>query len=79
MAAITTALDVTAESSGAATLDREHGAPSRRGQRPAMLITKSRAEAAEHIRHFQPLAGHEPALLQAGARSGKAGKPCASS
>src|SRR5438270_8443737 len=23
-----------------------------------MLITKSRAEMAEHIRHFQPLAGH---------------------
>jgi hypothetical protein len=28
-----------------------------------MLITKSRAEAAEHIRHFQPLAGHEPRAL----------------
>jgi len=24
-----------------------------------MLITESRAEAPEHIRHFQPLAGHE--------------------
>ena len=23
-----------------------------------MLITESRAKVAEHIRHFQPLAGH---------------------
>jgi hypothetical protein len=30
MAAITTALNVTAESGGAATLDREHGTPPRR-------------------------------------------------
>ena len=59
MAAITAALDMTAESGGAATLDREHGAPPRRGQRRAMLITERRAEAAEHVRHFQPLANHE--------------------
>ena len=59
MAAITAALDMTAESGGAATLDREHGAPPCRRQRRAMLITESRAEAAEHVRHFQPLAGHE--------------------
>ena len=51
-------LDVTAERGGAATLDRGHGAPPRRGQRRAVLVTKSRAEVAEHIRHFQPLAGH---------------------
>ena len=58
MAAIAAPLDVTAERGGAATLDRDHGAPPRGGQRRAMLITESRAEVAEHIRHFQPLAGH---------------------
>ena len=63
MATITAALDMTAESGGAATLDREHGAPPRRGQRGAMLITESRAEAAEHVRHVQPLAGHETRAL----------------
>src|ERR1700688_3884727 len=60
MAAIAAALDMTAESSGAATLDRDHGAPPRGGQRRAMAIAESRAEVAEHIRHFQPLAGHGP-------------------
>jgi hypothetical protein len=59
MTTIAAPLDVTAESGGAATLDRDHGAPSRGGQRRAMLITKGRAEMAEHIRHFQPLAGHD--------------------
>ena len=58
MAAVAAALDVTAESGGAAALDRGHGAPPRGGQRRAMLVTESRAEVAEHIRHFQPLAGH---------------------
>ena len=59
MAAVATALDVSAECRGAATLDRAHGAPPRGGQRRAMLVTESRAEVTEHIRHFQPLAGHE--------------------
>jgi len=59
MAAITAPLDVTAERGGAATLDRDHGMPLRRGQRPAVPVTESRAEVAEHVRHFQPLAGHE--------------------
>ena len=59
MAAIAAALDMTAERGGAATLDREHGAPPRRGQRPAVLITESRTEVAQHVRHFQPLASHE--------------------
>jgi hypothetical protein len=58
MTAIGAALDVAAESSGAATLDRDHGTPSRPGQRRAVLSTESRAEAAEDIRHFQPVAGH---------------------
>src|SRR6202011_5809503 len=57
MATIAARLDVTAKSGGAATLDREHGAPPRGGQRRAILITESRAEVTEHVRHFQPLAG----------------------
>src|SRR5205085_9216193 len=61
-------LDVTAKSGGAATLDRDHGAPPRGGQRHAILITESRTEVAEHVRHFQPFAGHEP-TRQAGTRS----------
>ena len=65
MAAIAATLDVTAEGSGAATLDRGHGAPSRNGQRRAMLITESWAEVAEHIRHFQPLAVHRRAVRRA--------------
>jgi hypothetical protein len=28
-----------------------------------MRITESRAEVAEHVRHFQPLAGHGTRLL----------------
>jgi hypothetical protein len=59
MAAIAAALDVTAESGGAAALDRGHGVPLCPRQRPAMLITETRAEVAEHVRHFQSLAGHE--------------------
>ena len=58
MAAVAAPLDMTAERGGAATLDRGHGTPPRGGQRRAMLVTESRAEVAEHIRHFQPLAGH---------------------
>ena len=58
MAAVAATLDVTAERRGAAAFDRDHGAPPRGGQRRAVLVTKSRAEVAEHIRHFQPLAGH---------------------
>ena len=60
MTAIAAALDMTAECGGAASLDRDHGMPPRGRQRRAMLVTESRAEVAEHIRHFQPLAGHEP-------------------
>ena len=59
MAAIAAALDMTAERCGAASFDCEHGPPLRRRQRRAMLLTESRAEAAEHVRHFQPLARHE--------------------
>jgi hypothetical protein len=70
MAAIAATLDMTAESGGAATLNRGHGTPPRGGQRRAMLITERRAEVAEHVRHFQPLPYHgcavrrEPGLAQ---------------
>ena len=72
MAAITALLDVTAKSGGAATLDRDHGAPPGGGQRRAMLITERRPEVAEHIRHFQPLAG-QGSGRQKGKRSGTLG------
>ena len=59
MTAIIASLEVTAKSGGAAILDRDHGMPLRGRQRRAMLITESRAEVAEYIRHFQPRADHE--------------------
>jgi len=59
MAALAALLDVTAERGGAASLDRGHGMKLCRGQRRAVLVTESRAEVAEHVRHFQPLASHE--------------------
>ena len=59
MTAIAALLDVTAKRGGAATLDRGHRMASCGRHRHAVLVTKSRAEVAEHIRHFQPLACHE--------------------
>jgi hypothetical protein len=47
--------------------------PLRRRQRRAVLLTESRGEAAEHVSHFQPLAGHET-QVQAGTRSGTVGE-----
>ena len=58
MPALVTTIDVTAKSGSAATLDRGHGAAPRTRQRRAMLLTERRAEVAEYVRHFQPLAGH---------------------
>jgi len=58
MTTIAALLEVTAESGGAATLDRDHGAPARGRHRRAVPVKESRAEVAEHIRHFQPLVGH---------------------
>jgi hypothetical protein len=72
MAAIATTLDVTAQRGRAAIFDRPHGTPPRGRQRRAVPVAKSRAEAAEHVRHFQPLASHETAL-QVGTRSGAVG------
>src|ERR1700675_297401 len=43
MVTIAALLDVTAESSGTATLDRAHGPPALRRQRRAMLVKESRA------------------------------------
>ena len=63
MAAIAALLNVTAERGSAATFNRGHGVPLCRRQRRAVLITERRAEVAEHICHFQPLAGHQPRAL----------------
>ena len=60
MAAVIARLDMTAERGGAAVLDRDHRAPPLAGKRRAMLITPGRAELAEHVRQFQPFAGHGP-------------------
>ena len=59
MTALIALLDVTAERGGPAEFDRGHDAPLRRAQRRAMLRTIGVAVAAEHVRHFQPLASHE--------------------
>ncbi len=58
MTAVVTTLDVPAERCGTAVLDRNHGAPPRGRQRRTLPITENRAEEAEHVRHFQPSAGH---------------------
>src|SRR5208283_48547 len=62
MAAFAATLNVTAECCRAAALDSDHGTAARSRQRRAVLITESRTEVAEYIRHFQPLAGHGPAV-----------------
>ena len=58
MTTIAALLQVTAESGGAATLNRDHRPPLRGGEGRAIQVTKRRAEVAEDIRQFQPLAGH---------------------
>ena len=58
MAAIVATLDMPAQRRCAAAFDRDHGAAPRAGQRRAVPFTKFRAEVAEHVRHFQPRAGH---------------------
>jgi hypothetical protein len=65
MAAFATTFDVTAERCRAAVLDRDHGTAARDGKHRTVLITESRAEVAEYIRHFQPLAWHGRAVRQA--------------
>src|ERR1700739_2208544 len=52
-AALVTALQMTAEDSGAAHLDSGHDAPLRNRHRRAMLLSIDFSVAAEHVRHFQ--------------------------
>jgi len=59
---IAATFDVTAERCCAAALDRDHGTAARTGQRRTVLLPKSRPEAAEYIRHFQPFARHDEAV-----------------
>ena len=62
MAAVVTLLQMAAENSGPADLDRGHDAALRRRERSAMLMTIGFAVAAEHIRHFELRAIHVPEL-----------------
>ena len=59
MAAFAALLDVTAKRSGPAILDRADCPPPPGRQRRAMPIKESRAEVAEHVRHFQSRSGHD--------------------
>src|SRR5260370_22701201 len=58
MAAIAAPLDVTAESGGAATFDRDPGTPPRGRQPRAVVITENRANAAGTTRPFPPPTHH---------------------
>src|SRR5215469_2829545 len=69
MAAFVTTFYVTAERCRATALDSDHGTATRTRQRRAVLIAESRAEVAEYIRHFQPLAGHGRAVRRASGRA----------
>jgi len=60
MATLVAAFEVAAQRRRAAHLDCCHDAPLRRGHRRAMLLSIGFPVAAEHIRHFQLRAIHEP-------------------
>ena len=62
MAAVVTLLEMAAENSSAADLDRGHDAALRHRERSAMLLTIGFAVAAKHIRHFKLGAIHVPEL-----------------
>ena len=62
MGAVVTLLEMAAENSSPADLDRGHGAALRRGERSAMLMTIGFAVAAKHIRHLKLWAIHVPEL-----------------
>ena len=62
MAAVVTLLEMAAENSSPADLNRGHGAALRRGERSAVFLTIGLAIAAKNIRHFKLGAIHLPAL-----------------
>ena len=62
MAAVVTLLQMAAENSGPADLDRGHDAALRGGKRSAMLLTIGFAVVAKHIRHLKLGAIHVPEL-----------------
>src|SRR6201993_2474992 len=62
MAAVVTLLEMAAENSSPADLDRGHGAALRHGKRSAMLMTIGFAVAAKHICHLKLWAIHVPEL-----------------
>jgi hypothetical protein len=62
MAAVVTLLEMAAENSSPADLNRGHGAALRRGERSAVLLTIGFAVAAKHIRHLKLWAIHVPEL-----------------
>jgi hypothetical protein len=62
MAAVVTLLEMAAENSGSAGLDRGQDAALRRAERSAVLLTIGFAVAAKHIRHLKLGAIHVPEL-----------------
>ena len=62
MAAVITLLQMAAENSSPADLDRSHDTALRHRQRSAMLLTIGFAVAAKHFRHFELRAIHVPEL-----------------
>jgi hypothetical protein len=62
MTAVVTLLQMAAENSGPADLDRGHDAALRGGKRSTMFLTIGFAVAAKHIRHLKLGAIHVPEL-----------------
>jgi len=62
VAAVITLLEMAAENSSPADLNRGHGAALRRGERSAVFLTIGLAIAAKNIRHFKLWAIHVPEL-----------------
>ncbi len=62
MATVVTLLEMAAQNSGPADLDRGHDTALRYRERSAMLLTIGFAVAAKHIRHFKLGAVHVPEL-----------------
>ncbi len=62
MATVVTLLEMAAQNSGPADLDRGHDTALRYRERSAMLLTIGFAVAAKHIRHFKLGAIHVPEL-----------------